>query len=220
MHVIVAGCGRVGTSVALDLDAAGHDVVIIDRHAEAFRRLGTSFRGRTLTGVAFDRAVLQSAGISELSAVAAVTSGDNSNILIARVARETFGARHVVARIYDPKRAQVYQRLGIPTVASVAWTSGRVLRAILPHDDGHDWDDPTSTHVLVERRVPAALAGASIASVTDATRSVSLLTRQGMAQIPAPALLLQEDDVIHVMVRTDELERLDGVLGTSPEVDR
>ena len=128
MHVIVVGCGRVGSSVALTLSSAGHDVVVVDRKADAFRRLGDHFVGTTLVGVGFDRDVLTSAGITPESSVAAVTSGDNSNILIARVARETFGVAHVVARIYDPRRASIYQRLGIATVATVSWASERVLR--------------------------------------------------------------------------------------------
>ena len=168
MHVIVVGCGRVGSTVANELIERGHDVVVIDRHREAFRRLGSRFTGTTMTGVGFDRNVLARAGITDQGAVMAVTSGDNSNILIARVARETFGVERVVARIYDPKRAVIYERLGIPTVASVSWTSARALRHVLP-DPGHsDWIDPTSTYALVERKVPAAAAGVSIGQLEEA----------------------------------------------------
>ena len=137
MHVIVVGCGRVGSTIARELAAEDHDVVVVDRRSEAFRRLGSDFAGRTLTGIGFDRDLLQSAGITEHSAVLAVTSGDNSNILIARVARETFGVQRVVARIYDPKRAVIYERLGIATVATVAWTAARAIRLVVP--------DPTAT---------------------------------------------------------------------------
>ena len=133
------------------------------------------FTGTTMTGVGFDRNVLARAGITEQGAVMAVTSGDNSNILIARVARETFGVERVVARIYDPKRAAIYERLGIPTVASVSWTSARALRHVLP-DPGHsDWIDPTSTYALVERKVPAAAAGVSIGQLDEAGLRVALL---------------------------------------------
>ena len=158
MHTIIVGCGRVGSTVARELDANGHDVVVIDRKPAAFRRLGESFGGRTITGVGFDRDVLQSAGITADSAVMAVTNGDNSNILITRVARELFRVEKVVARIYDPKRAAIYERLGISTVATVAWASTRVVRLILPTHGTIDWTDPTSSMMLVERKVPATAA--------------------------------------------------------------
>jgi trk system potassium uptake protein TrkA len=208
----VVGCGRVGSTVARELSDAGHDVVVVDRKADAFRRLGEGFAGRTMTGIGFDKDLLTAAGITPESAVMAVTSGDNSNILIARVARETFGVQHVVARIYDPKRAIVYERLGIPTVASVAWTSARVLRTVLPHGSEGEWTDPTSTYVLVERRVPPTGAGRSVADVELAGGRVCLLTRSGHAQVPATALLLQEDDLIQVMTPSDAIDAIDAVL--------
>ncbi len=212
MHTIVVGCGRVGSTVARALAEQGHDVVVIDRKADAFRRLGEGFGGRTMTGIGFDKDLLIDAGITPDSAVMAVTSGDNSNILIARVARETFGVQHVVARIYDPKRAVVYERLGIPTVASVAWTSTRVLRTVLPHGSDVEWTDPTSTFFLAERRVPPAGAGRSVAELEAAGGRVCLLTRSGHAQLPPPSLLLQEDDLIEVMASNDAIDGIDAVL--------
>jgi trk system potassium uptake protein TrkA len=217
MHMIVVGCGRVGSTVARELVDAGHEVIVVDRKADAFRRLGEGFAGRTMTGIGFDKDLLTAAGITPESAVMAVTSGDNSNILIARVARETFGVRHVVARIYDPKRAVVYERLGIPTVASVAWTSARVLRTVLPHGSEVEWTDPTSTYVLVERRVPPTGAGRSVADVELAGGRVCLLTRSGHAQVPATALLLQEDDLIQVMTPGDAIDAIDAVLAGTHE---
>ena len=212
MHMIVVGCGRVGSTVALELVEDGHDVVVIDRRADSFHRLGSDFGGRTMTGVGFDRDVLVEAGITPESAVMAVTSGDNSNILIARVARETFGVQRVAARIYDPKRAVVYERLGIPTVASVAWTSGRVLRIVLPHTGAVEWTDPSATFALVERRVAAAGAGRSVAELEAAGARVSLLTRAGHPQLPVGSLLLQQDDVVHLMVKGTDLESVDHLL--------
>ncbi len=126
------GCGRVGSSLAISLEAKGHEVAVIDQDGSAFRRLGTTFEGRRVQGVGFDRDTLREAGIERAYAFAAVSSGDNSNILAARVARETFGVENVVARIYDPGRAEVYQRLGIPTVATVRWTSDQMIRRLLP----------------------------------------------------------------------------------------
>src|SRR5262245_19171635 len=121
VHVVIMGCGRVGSTIAHSLETRGHVVAVIDQNPDAFHRLGTEFGGLTVTGVGFDREVLIQAGIERADAFAAVSSGDNSNIISARLARETFGIERVVARIYDPKRAEVYERLGIPSVATVRW---------------------------------------------------------------------------------------------------
>ena len=210
MHVIVVGCGRVGSEVALNLAATDHDVIVIDRRAESFRRLGDDFKGATMVGVGFDRDVLTEAGITPECAVAAVTSGDNSNILIARVARETFGVKHVVARIYDPRRASIYERLGIATVASVAWTSARVLRHLLASETTPDWIDPSAKFTIVERRVPASAAGMSVANVETATLGrVAVLARCGVATIPPAATLLQEDDVLHIVIPAENAAQLE-----------
>ncbi len=213
MHVIVVGCGRVGSEVALSLASTEHDVIVIDRRVESFRRLGDDFKGVTMVGVGFDRDVLTEAGITPNCAVAAVTSGDNSNILIARVARETFGVKHVVARIYDPRRASIYERLGIATVATVAWTSARVLRHLLAAESAPDWIDPTAKFTMVERRVPTGGAGMSVAEVESASGGrVALLGRFGESSIPSPAILLQEDDVVHVVVSAENAALLDAAL--------
>lgn len=212
MHMIVVGCGRVGVSLARELDAAGHDVVVIDRRPETFRRLGSTFGGRTLIGVGFDRDVLREAGITAESGVMAVTSGDNSNILIARVAREMFGVERVVARIYDPQRAAIYERLGIPTVASVAWASGRILRMVQPTSPEVDWVDATSTHVMVERLIPAAAAGVPMAALESAGSRVALLTRDGRASLPAVGALLQEGDRIQIVATLDGVAAVDQII--------
>src|SRR5699024_9119495 len=132
VHIVIMGCGRVGSSLTKDLQDRGHSTSVIDQDPNAFRRLGPEFAGTTVTGVGFDRDVLGAAGIDNADAFAAVSSGDNSNIIAARVAREQFGIENVVARIYDPGRAEVYERLGIPTVATVRWAADQVLRRILP----------------------------------------------------------------------------------------
>lgn len=212
LHMIVVGCGRVGVSLARELDASGHDVVVIDRRPETFRRLGSGFGGRTLVGVGFDRDVLREAGITAESGVMAVTSGDNSNILIARVAREMFGVERVVARIYDPQRAAIYERLGIPTVASVAWASGRILRMVQPSAPEVDWVDATSTHVMVERLVPAHAAGLAVSAVEEAGSRVVLMTRDGRASLPRAGVLLQEGDRIQVVATADGISAVDHLI--------
>jgi trk system potassium uptake protein TrkA len=144
------GCGRVGSTLAVDLEKSGHTVAVIDQNREAFRRLGSNFNGRTVAGVGFDRDTLLEAGIEKADAFAAVSNGDNSNILAARVARENFGVKNVVARIYDPGRAEIYQRLGIPTVATVLWTTDQIMRRLTPDGTKSEWRDATGTVLLVE----------------------------------------------------------------------
>jgi trk system potassium uptake protein TrkA len=212
MHAIIVGCGRVGSTVARELAADGHDVVVIDRKASAFRRLGETFNGRTITGVGFDRDVLLSAGITPDSAVMAVTNGDNSNILITRVAREMFAVSNVVARIYDPKRAAIYERLGISTVATVAWASARVLQLILPKHGAVEWTDPTSSTILVERRVPSNAAGRSIDELHHDGARIVLITRMGNAQHPNKGDLVQENDTVHVLGTSTQIAAFDVAL--------
>src|SRR4028119_1673249 len=149
------GCGRVGSTLAHSLEAHGPDVAVIDQDESSFRRLGASFEGRRITGVGFDRDVQREAGIEQAQAFAAVSSGDNSNILAARVARETFGVENVIARIYDPGRAEIYQRLGIPTVATVRWTADQMVRRLFPTGVQALWRDPSGVVDLVEVHVDA-----------------------------------------------------------------
>ncbi|WP_211253428.1 potassium channel family protein, partial [Glycomyces tenuis] len=126
MHVVIMGCGRVGSLLARSLVELGHTVGVIDQNPKAFRRLGPDFDETTVRGNGFDREVLAKAGVQRADAFVSVSSGDNSNIIAARVARENYGVRNVIARIYDPQRASVYERLGIPTVATVRWTADRL----------------------------------------------------------------------------------------------
>jgi trk system potassium uptake protein TrkA len=208
MHVVIVGCGRVGSSLAAQLSGAGHSVVIIDRRADAFTRLGSNFTGRTVVGVGFDRNVLVEAGVEQASAVAAVTNGDNSNILIARVARETFGVERVVARIYDPGRAEVYQRLGIATVATVSWTTDQFLRKVLPPGGSVEWTDPTAKVALVERTIDAANAGRDYREIETAESCrVVAVTRLGSTSLSTAAKVAQLGDIAYVAVAAEQVAR-------------
>ena len=211
------GCGRVGSSLALSLEAQGHDVAVIDQDESAFRRLGSAFEGRRVTGVGFDRDTLLEAGISEAYAFAAVSSGDNSNILSARVARETFGVEHVVARIYDPGRAEVYQRLGIPTVATVKWTSDQMLRRLLPQGHVPELVDPSGHVVIAEVPVHPAWVGRRISELEEATGArAAYLTRLGTAMLPTTDTVYQEGDLLHLAVRAGELSLVERTLDSTP----
>ena len=210
MHIVVVGCGRVGAGLARAVEEQGHTVAVVDRRPKAFDRLPEGFGGRTVVGVGFDRDRLHEAGIEDAGALAAVTNGDNFNILVARVARETFGIERVVARIYDPRRAAIYERLGIPTIATVQWATERVLHRILPERPTVDWIDPSANVTLIERPVPAAWAGKPVdgIDIPGVARVVSL-SRLGVAAIPAPNLVAQEGDVVHVAVAGDHIDAFD-----------
>jgi trk system potassium uptake protein TrkA len=210
VHVVVVGCGRVGTELSVLLEKAGHTVAIIDKNPRAFRRLPSSFTGRTIVGLGFDRHDLAEAGIEGAGALAAVTNGDNSNILTARIARENFGIERVVARIYDPRRAVIYQRLGIPTVATVSWTTDQVLRRLLPSDEQpHDWVDPSGKVCLVEFDMPVAWAGKKLSGLNEPGRFwLTAVSRLGAAQIVSPAIMGQEGDVLIFVSDVNALDDL------------
>ncbi|WP_270889172.1 potassium channel family protein [Pedococcus sp. 5OH_020] len=217
MHFVIMGCGRVGSSLAHSLESQGHDVAVIDQEESAFRRLGSTFEGRRVTGIGFDRDTLVAAGISEAYAFAAVSSGDNSNILAARVARETFGVEHVVARIYDPGRAEVYQRLGIPTVATVRWTSDQMLRRLLPQGHVPELTDPSGHVVVAEVTVNPAWVGHRITDLEEATGArAAYLTRLGSGMLPGPDTVFQEGDLLHLATIATELPTVEGILDAAP----
>ena len=218
MHVVVVGCGRVGSELAGALERQSHTVAIIDKKKDAFRRLPKGFGGYRIEGFGFDRDTLEQAGIRDAGAFAAVTSGDNSNIMAARVARETFEVEHVVARIYDPRRAVIYQRLGIPTVATVAWTTDQVLRRLVPGDTVADWTDASSGVGLVERNLPAAWAGKQLKSLdVPGTFSLAAVTRLGAAQVVRPDLVGQDGDILHLMADLSALDALESALHRGPD---
>ncbi|WP_330229667.1 TrkA family potassium uptake protein [Nocardia sp. NBC_00508] len=199
MYVVIMGCGRVGSSLAHALVRVGHDVTVIDRDSSAFLRLGSDFPGQRVTGVGFDRDVLISAGIERADAFAAVSSGDNSNIISARVAREMFGVQRVVARIYDAKRAAVYERLGIPTIATVPWTTDRFLRALIGDPSTTTWRDPTGTVAVTQLTLHEEWYGRTVRDLeqTIAAR-VAFIIRFGQGLLPGSKTIVQADDIVYV----------------------
>ena len=213
MHVIVVGCGRVGSELAVNLDQAGHSVAVIDKRRNAFRRLPDRFSGRAVLGFGFDRDHLEQAGVAEAQALAAVTSGDNTNILTARIARETYEIPQVVARIYDPRRAVIYQRLGIPTVATVTWTTDQVMRRLFHDLTAVDWTDPTGSLSIVERALPDGWAGKKLAGLGEPGRyRLTAITRAGNVRLAGPELVGQEGDILHIAVINEALEELEARL--------
>jgi trk system potassium uptake protein len=209
VHIVIMGCGRVGSTIAHILEDRGNSIAIIDRDPEAFRRLRSGFKGEKVTGIGFDRGVLIQAGIERADAFAAVSSGDNSNIIAARVVRETFGIQRVAARIYDSRRASVYERLGIPSVATVRWTADQMLRKLLPEGSEPLWRDPTGKIVLAEVAFSPVWIGEQVKSVEARTLTrIAFVDRLGEAFVPDAGTVLQEGDVIHVIAREADLDQI------------
>ena len=212
------GCDRVGSSLARILDLRGHSVAVIDRDEASFRRLGADFKGLQVLGIGFDRNTMIEARVPEAHAFAAVSSGDNSNIIAARVAREQFGVETVVARIYDPKRAQVYERLGIPTVATVPWTTDRLLRAVIPDGLVSEWRDPSGTVLVAQVPYHKNWLGSPLSTLEAALgMRTAFIVRFGSGLLPDAQTVIQEGDLIYATVLSNDMERLAAVSSTSPE---
>jgi trk system potassium uptake protein TrkA len=218
VYIVIMGCGRVGSRLALSLEAKGHQVAVIDQVPDAFRRLGAGFSGRCITGIGFDRETLLEAGVEKADAFAAVSSGDNSNIISARIARETFGVPNVIARIYDPARAEVYERLGIPTVATVSWTTDQILRRLVPVGSEPLWREPTGHIVLAQVHLAPSWTGRPVRSLEEESGvRVAFLTRLGEGYLPSSSAVLQEGDLVHVLVRDADLPAAEAVFARGPE---
>lgn len=217
VHVIVVGCGRVGAELATELVRAGHETVVIDKAARSFRRLPPEWEGRTVVGFGFDQDSLEEADVKRADALAAVTSGDNSNVLTARIAKETYRIPQVVARIYDPRRAQIYQRLGIQTVASVSWTVDQALRRLSPDTTTTEWTDPSGQVVLVERGLTDSWCGQHLDRMGKGGRiRLVAVTRGSTALLPTPELMGHEGDLVHLALHIDALADMDQLLADGP----
>jgi trk system potassium uptake protein TrkA len=214
---VIMGCGRVGSTLARSLEDRNHTVSIIDSDPDAFRRLGPNFNGDKITGFGFDQAVLEKAGVRRAEAFAAVSSGDNSNIIAARVARETFGIQQVVARIYDPGRAEVYQRLGITTVATVKWTADQVLRRMLPAGAEPDFRDPSGTIRLDQVPIPQAWVGERTVTFQEITGGrIAWIDRLGEGMLPSSESMIQEGDMLHLVMREGDAAKVFEVIAAGP----
>lgn len=213
------GCGRTGATLATEFESRGHTVAVIDQSGDAFRRLPPTFKGQRITGIGFDRDTLVSAGVEDAYGFAAVSDGDNSNILAARVVRETYGVENVVARIADFGRAEVYRRLGIPTVAPVPWTTDQIVSRLLPGGTESLYTDPVAGVAL--RRIPIheGWVGHSYVVLQErASVRVAYVVRFGGALLPEPGTVVQAGDeayFVEVAGRGNDASRL---LGKAPEV--
>ncbi len=213
MRVIIMGCGRVGSELTIQLGKAGHDVAIIDKRASAFDRIPPGFNAKTFVGLGFDRDVLEEAGIKEAEAFIAVSNGDNSNIVSARVAREYYHVPKVIARIYDPRRAEIYERLNIPTVATTTWGVKQIM-LMLSHPREEIKESLAGGDLFRMRlKVPDHLIGKPVGSLNRAGQIlVAGVDRGGSGFIPVAGSTFQDGDVAQLILHKDALEALDELL--------
>jgi trk system potassium uptake protein TrkA len=215
MHTIVVGCGRLGAELAQTLMSDGGSVAVIDKNPKAFARL-EDFGGTTVVGFGFDHDTLASAGVDRADALAAVTSGDNSNIVVARLAKEHYRVDRVVARIQDPARAEIYHRLGIPTVAAVKWTTDQVVRRLAPDLRSTEWTDANGEIALVDVEAPTAWAGQAVSALdqADAWR-ITAINRAGHSTLAQPDTVIQGGDRLYLAVSLGADDALAEVFGTT-----
>ena len=211
MKVLIAGCGRVGSQLAIALSSRGHDVAIMDKNPASFRRLGDGFTGQIHEGIVFDRPLLERAGIRQAQAFVAVTSGDNSNIVSARAAKLHFQVPDVVARIYDPERAVIYERLGITTIATARWTAEQVLGVLLPDEDRIESvvGPGAGDVVLIARTLPAGVKAVPASQLHRPGEVVLVaVTREGVTRVPPANAVLHSGDHVHLAVQREATDRV------------
>jgi len=214
MRVIIVGCGRVGAHTAATLAREGHDVAVVDRSEDAFRLLPAAFEGRTLCGVAFERTVLEEAGIAEADALVAVTSGDNTNIVVARIAKDVYRVPDVVARIYDPRRADIYRRYGIQTFAPTAWSAGKIVEFIVSPNLEREESFGNGEVQMLAAWVPEHLVGKPVNDLrVPGEIRVALIVRMGRGLIPVSGTRFEVDDQVHVVVHQTAVEKFEKMMG-------
>lgn len=214
MKVVVVGCGRVGSRLASGLARERNQVTVVDKNPLAFRRLGPSFSGQKIAGVGFDRAVLEQAGLPDVDALAAVTNGDNTNFVVAAIARRYYHVPKVVARIYDPTRADIYRRLGIPTISSTIWGANRLKEMLVATELLPVLSIASGDAEVFEVDLPALLEGTSVADLdVPGEFLVSAIVRGGRAVIPRRGTRFERGDVLQITALSTALPRLQQLLG-------
>lgn len=214
MKIIIAGCGRVGALLANKFSAEGHDVAVIDKDASAFKRLSKNFKGSTIRGMVFDKATLDKAGADRADAFVAVTSGDNSNVVSSTIARDIYRIPKVIARIFDPRRADIYRRLGIQTISSVSWAVNEIVSLTLHQQVVRDATLGDGDVQLVKTAAPPQLVGRTVQDIQiPGEVLVVAIVRAGQSFIPATGAMFRENDIVECAVLTSAMPKFKNMLG-------
>jgi trk system potassium uptake protein TrkA len=214
VKVVIAGCGRVGAMLATKFSAEGHDVAVIDKDPLAFKRLGKGFQGTTVRGMVFDRDALEKAGTDRADAFIAVTSGDNSNVVSSTIARDIFRVPKVVARIFDPRRADIYRRLGIPTISSVSWAVNEIISIVLHSELVRELTLGDGEVQLLRLHVRHVLVGRNVDDISmPGEVKVVAIIRGGKSFIPTTGAAFHEGDLVECAVLTSAMPKFKRMLG-------
>jgi trk system potassium uptake protein len=214
MKIIIIGCGRMGAGLAQTLDQRGHQVVVVDIDPNAFERLAPSLSDRSIAGIGFDRAVLLKAGVERADGLAAVTASDEANVVIARVARQVFHVPRVVARVYDPRKAEIYQRLGLQTISTTTWGISRIAELLCYSELDTVFSLGNGQVELAEVEVPPLLAGRTVSELTMPGQALVVsISRAGKTFLATTETVFEAGDRAHLAVMTSALNRLHAMLG-------
>lgn len=214
MHIIIVGCGRVGAMAAGILSRDGHSVTVIDRNEKAFKRLPKSFTGTKILGLGFDRETLEKSGISRADAFVAVTNGDNSNIVSARIAKDIYRVPIIITRIYDPLRAEIYSRLGVITFSTTVWGADKIVDLLTSSQLGRECDFGNGEVQMVQAWIPHHIVGKPVSEMNvPGEIAVTVIVRMGKPFIPVSGTVFEEQDQIHVAVHQMAIERFKRMMG-------
>jgi trk system potassium uptake protein TrkA len=214
MKILIIGCGRLGSGLARTLDRRGHSVAVIDMDTLAFEKLGEKFKGQTIPGVGFDRNILVNAGIERADGLAAVTSSDEANVVAARIARDIFHVPRVVARLYDVRQAEIYNRLGLQTIAPTGWGISRITELLLYSPLDTVYSIGSGDVELVEVETPALLIGKTVRDLTVIGEiHIVCMTRANKTFLPTLGTIFQEGDLLHLAILRSSANRLTELLG-------
>lgn len=215
MRILVIGCGRMGAGLAQRLEEQGHALTVVDSDAAALARLAPTFRGELIRGDGMDRDILEHAGITQADGLAAVSGSDEVNVVVARMARQIYHVPQVTARIYDPRKAEIYRRLGLQTVAPVTWGIARMAESLTIREVNTMFSLGSGAIEIIELQLPAQLAGRTVRDVVvPGSIDIIAVQRSGTAFLPDAATRLHADDVLFLAAVAGALTQIQSMLGT------
>jgi trk system potassium uptake protein TrkA len=214
MRIIIIGCGRMGAGLALTMSQRGHAVAVVDKDPTSFERLGPSFKGEAIEGIGFDREVLLAAHIERADGLAALTASDDVNVVIGRVASQVFRVPRVVARLYDPRKANVYGRLGLHTISTTTWGINQVAELLCYSPLDVILNLGSGEVNIITTEIPALLVGRMVSELTVRGEiHVVAISRDGRPFLPTLGTEFHQGDMVYLVVLATSADRLRTLLG-------
>lgn len=214
MKVIIVGCSHMGAGLAMNLQDKGHEVTIIDRQEDAFKKLPSVFHGQTIVGFGIDKSVLEAANINRVDAVITSTDNDETNALLARIAKNEYRVPRVIARIYNPRKADIYQSFGIQTISPIMWGIQRVSELLSYNQLDCVWGPENGNVEMIRIETPSLLIGRPLRELESVGEiKVVTITRGNKAFIPVSGTVVEAQDVLYIVVATTAIRKLKEMLG-------